>query len=360
MTPLVLYAYMNTTQPPIKLVPADSSSNRGKSEGPGTQNRWQQELQRLIREPSELAEMLNINPEELCHLANGQFELRVTHHFISLMKPGELQDPLLLQVMPALAETVEQIGYNREPLAESEKFNPLPGVIHKYKGRLLLMASNQCAINCRYCFRRHFPYQDHHLGRKQWLDAINYIAQDNSLSEVILSGGDPLSQSDKQLAWLTEQLTQIPHIKRLRIHSRLPVVLPQRVCDELLGWMNSKQLQTSLVLHINHPQEISPQLQQACRELTAAGVRLYNQSVLLKGINDDVDTLTRLSEELYECFIQPYYLHQLDKVQGAAHFQVDDKYAQELYHRLRAELPGYLVPLLTQEIPGEPAKTPII
>lgn len=347
---------MNTILPPIKLVsPKDELSQNDLAQGS-----WQQELQQLIRRPSELAELLDIKLEELCPEANEQFELRVTRHFAALMKKADLQDPLLLQVMPALAETLEHSAYSKEPLEETGQFNPLPGVIHKYKGRLLLMASNQCAINCRYCFRRHFPYQDHHLGRKQWLDAINYIAQDRSLSEVILSGGDPLSQGDKQLSWLTEQLAQIPHIKRLRVHSRLPVVLPQRVCSELLSWMNSKHLQTSLVLHINHPQEISPQLKQACLTLKDAGVRLYNQSVLLKAINDDVDTLVRLSEALYECYIQPYYLHQLDKVQGAAHFQVDDRHAQKLYHQLRAELPGYLVPLLTQEIPGQPAKTPII
>lgn len=337
---------MNNAPPQLQIEPAATP--------------WQQELQALIRSPQALAETLKLPPESFSSQAQEQFELRVTRHFASLMEPGNLQDPLLLQVLPALAETIEKPGFSEEPLAESAQFNPLPGVIHKYQGRLLLMASNQCAINCRYCFRRHFPYQDHHLGRKQWLDAIDYIAQDSSLQEIILSGGDPLSQSDKQLSWLSEQLKGLPHIKRLRVHSRLPVVLPSRVCDGLLNWLNSDQLQTTMVLHINHPREISTELSQACVRLKDAGVRLFNQSVLLKGINDDSRTLAELSEALFDNHIQPYYLHQLDKVQGAAHFQVDNAHAKTLYHQLRAQLPGYLVPLLTQEIPGEPAKTPII
>lgn len=337
---------MNTILPHLQLEPGAKT--------------WQQELQDLIKKPSELAEYLGLDQEQLCSAAAEQFEVRVTRHFASLMEPGNLNDPLLQQVLPSLAETVETAGYSSEPLQESEQFNPLPGVIHKYKGRLLLMASNQCAINCRYCFRRHFPYQDHHLGRKQWLQAVDYIAGNDSLSEVILSGGDPLSQSDKQLSWLAGQLKEIPHIKRLRVHSRLPVVLPSRIDKNLLDWLNSEHLQTSLVLHINHPQEISKELGEACKRLKDADVRLYNQAVLLKGINDEIGLLTELSETLFENHIQPYYLHQLDKVQGAAHFQVSDADARALYHQLRAELPGYLVPLLTQEIPGKAAKTPMV
>ncbi|WP_353409937.1 EF-P beta-lysylation protein EpmB [Pseudoteredinibacter isoporae] len=321
---------------------------------------WQQDLQDLIKHPAELAELLALKTEQLCPEAAEQFEVRVTRHFVGLMEAGNPNDPLLLQVLPGLAETVETPGYSSEPLEETKQFTPLPGVIHKYQGRLLLMASNQCAINCRYCFRRHFPYQEHHLGRKQWLDAVDYIAHDESLSEVILSGGDPLTQSDKQLAWLASQLEQIPHIKRLRIHSRLPVVLPKRIDDKLLEWLSSERLQTSMVLHINHPQEISPELSQACKRLKDADVRLFNQSVLLKGINDRSDILAQLSEALFENHIQPYYLHQLDKVQGAAHFQVEDEKARQLYYQLRAKLPGYLVPLLTQEIPGKAAKTPLV
>ncbi|MBB6521079.1 EF-P beta-lysylation protein EpmB [Pseudoteredinibacter isoporae] len=337
---------MNTILPTLQLEPSPQS--------------WQQALQDLIKKPSELAELLNLSPEQLSQEAAEQFEVRVTRHFASLMEPGNPNDPLLLQVLPGIAETIKAEGYSSEPLMESDQFNPRPGVIHKYKGRLLLMASNQCAINCRYCFRRHFPYQDHHLGRKQWLEAVDYIAQDHSLSEVILSGGDPLSQSDKQLSWLAEQLKDIPHIKRLRIHSRLPVVLPSRVDEKLLSWLNSEHLQTSMVLHINHPQEISTELRHACKRLKDADVRLFNQSVLLKGINDNSGILAELSEALFESHIQPYYLHQLDKVQGAAHFQVEDEDARRLYYELRAELPGYLVPLLTQEIPGKAAKTPIV
>jgi len=320
---------------------------------------WQQQLGDLIRSPQELSELLDLKVEDLSAAADKLFELRVPRFFAGLMKKGDLNDPLLQQVLPAAAELNKVDGFSADPLKESG-FNNSPGLIHKYHGRVLLIAANQCAINCRYCFRRHFPYQDNHLGRDQWLSTLESISKDSSISEVILSGGDPLAQSDKQLKWLTEQIQQIPHVKRLRLHTRLPVVLPDRINDECLNWLKDQRLQTSIVLHINHPQEISPELISACSRLKEAGIRLFNQSVLLKGVNDNVDVLAQLSEDLFTAWIQPYYLHQLDHVAGAAHFLVDDSHAKALYHQLRAQLPGYLVPLLTQEIAGKSAKTPLL
>lgn len=325
---------------------------------PSTAN-WQQQLSDLIRSPQELSELLGLNVEDLSSGADKLFELRVPRFFAGLMKKGDINDPLLQQVLPAAAELNEVSGFSSDPLKESG-FNKSPGLIHKYHGRVLLIAANQCAINCRYCFRRHFPYQDNHLGRDEWLGTLEGISKDSSISEVILSGGDPLAQSDKQLKWLTEQIQQIPHVKRLRLHTRLPVVLPDRINDECLNWLKNQRLQTSIVLHINHPQEISPELISACARLKEAGIRLFNQSVLLKGVNDNVGTLAQLSEDLFSAWIQPYYIHQLDHVAGAAHFLVDESRAKALYHQLRAQLPGYLVPLLTQEIAGKTAKTPLL
>lgn len=320
---------------------------------------WQQQLSDLIRSPQELSELLGLKVEDLSSGADKLFELRVPRFFAALMKKGDINDPLLQQVLPAAAELDEVSGFSSDPLKESG-FNKSPGLIHKYHGRVLLIAANQCAINCRYCFRRHFPYQDNHLGRDQWLSTLECISKDSSISEVILSGGDPLAQSDKQLKWLTEQIQQIPHVKRLRLHTRLPVVLPDRINDECLNWLKNQRLQTSIVLHINHPQEISPELISACARLKEADIRLFNQSVLLKGVNDNVGTLAQLSEDLFSAWIQPYYIHQLDHVAGAAHFLVDESRAKALYHQLRAQLPGYLVPLLTQEIAGKTAKTPLL
>lgn len=325
---------------------------------PSTAN-WQQQLSDLIRSPQELSELLGLNVEDLSSGADKLFELRVPRFFAGLMKKGDINDPLLQQVLPAAAELNEVSGFSSDPLKESG-FNKSPGLIHKYHGRVLLIAANQCAINCRYCFRRHFPYQDNHLGRDEWLGTLEGISKDSSISEVILSGGDPLAQSDKQLKWLTEQIQQIPHVKRLRLHTRLPVVLPDRINDECLNWLKNQRLQTSIVLHINHPQEISPELISACARLKEADIRLFNQSVLLKGVNDNVGTLAQLSEDLFSAWIQPYYIHQLDHVAGAAHFLVDESRAKALYHQLRAQLPGYLVPLLTQEIAGKTAKTPLL
>ncbi|MCV6624601.1 MAG: EF-P beta-lysylation protein EpmB [Cellvibrionaceae bacterium] len=321
---------------------------------------WQQELRHVLRRPEQLAEYLELPLALFSAAAAEEFELRLTRHFAGLMAKGDPDDPLLKQVLASPMELAPSPGYSAEPLAESEHFSPVPGLVHKYHGRVLLLPSSQCAINCRYCFRRHFPYREHQLSRSQWQPALDYIRADGSISEVILSGGDPLSLADKQLAWLSETLAELPQLKRLRVHSRLPVVLPQRVDEDLLGWLNDRRFQTSLVLHINHPNELSAELTAACERLRQNGVRLFNQAVLLKGVNNSAATLAQLSEELFAEHIQPYYLHQLDRVRGAAHFRIADTEAKALYRELRSLLPGYMVPLLTQEIPGEAAKTPLI
>lgn len=324
-------------------------------------NSWQHDLQQMIRSPQELFAKLQL-PEDLLAnstLAHKDFELRLTQHYLSLIKPGDINDPLLKQVLPCGDELHSPEDFILDPLQENLS-NPQPGLLHKYHGRVLLVIASQCAINCRYCFRRHFPYAENRPNRQQWLQLIDYIGNDDSITEVIYSGGDPLSLADKQLAWLSAELDQIPHLKRLRIHTRLPVVIPNRIDEALLSWLQQSRLSCSIVLHINHPQEISPELIDACQKLHAIGVRLFNQSVLLKGINDDWEVLSELSESLFEAGIQPYYLHQLDKVAGAAHFLVSDERAKELYYQLRDRLPGYLVPLLSREEPGAGAKTPLL
>jgi EF-P beta-lysylation protein EpmB len=234
--------------------------------------------------------------------------------------------------------------------------NPVPGLLHKYQGRVLLTFVGTCGINCRYCFRRHFPYGDNNPGTEGWERALNYIAHDTSIDEVILSGGDPLVANDKTLRVFSEKLNAIPHIKRLRIHSRMPIVLPERISPDFIQWISELKQKPVLVTHCNHPQEINEAVKDAMHALSKVGVVLLNQAVLLKGINDDVDTLVDLSETLFAAGIQPYYLHLLDKVQGSAHFDLAEKRAQTLHWELSQRLSGYLVPKLVYEKAGAPAK----
>jgi len=232
----------------------------------------------------------------------------------------------------------------------------VPGVLHKYHGRVLLMATGACAVHCRYCFRRHFPYAEANPVVDRWRQALDYIAGDDSIAEVILSGGDPLSMSDRRLADLTRRLDAIPHLRRLRLHTRLPIVLPERVNDELLDWLGATRLKTAVVVHANHANEIDSSVIAALSRLKASGAELLNQSVLLRGVNDSTEALMALSEKLFEAGVLPYYLHLLDKVQGAAHFEVEETAARCLMAELSRQVPGYLVPRLVREIPGAPGK----
>lgn len=324
------------------------------------QARWQTQLARAIRDPRELCRRLGLDETWWPGAEDGHalFEVRVPDAYLARIRPGDPADPLLRQVLPLAEEARVAPGYVADPLEEAEHA-PAPGLIHKYAGRVLLIASPACAVNCRYCFRRHFPYEENAPSRAQWQTALDYLRRDATLHEAILSGGDPLAASDRQLAWLVERLEEVPHLRRLRIHTRLPVVIPERIDDALLGWLGATRLQKVMVLHINHANEIDEAVVAACRRLSAAGVTLLNQSVLLRGVNDTVEALSTLSERLFEAGILPYYLHVLDPVAGAAHFDVADDEARDLVAGLRKILPGFLMPRLVREIPGEASKTPL-
>ena len=320
---------------------------------------WQEQLACAVRSVDELLEMLNIEcPASITPLLQHDFPLRVPRSFVRRMVRGDCRDPLLLQVLPLAEETHKAVGFSSDPLEELGAM-PSPGLLHKYPGRALLTLTGACAVHCRYCFRRHFPYADANPGSSHWQAAIDYLARSTDIGELILSGGDPLTLTDARLYSLTERLKDIQHVRTLRIHTRLPVVLPSRVDAGLIAWLRSQPLRVIMVIHCNHSNEIDDSVITALDKLRIAGVTLLNQSVLLRNINDDVETLAQLSHRLFDAGVLPYYLHQLDRVQGAAHFEVDIKHARELESGLRATLPGYLVPRLVQEVPGEPGKTPL-
>ena len=290
---------------------------------------------------------------------HGLFSIRVPEPFIQRMEPGNPNDPLLRQVLPLAEETARAPGFVTDPLAEDGAV-ATTGLIRKYRSRALLMVTGQCAINCRYCFRRHFPYADHRLGPDDRRQIADTLTADQDINEVIFSGGDPLAASDKLLAQWSQLLEDIPHIRRLRIHSRLPVVIPQRVDSSLLAWLSASRLQKILVIHVNHPAEIDEPTRAALARLRGAGVTLLNQSVILQGVNDDTDTLIELSETLFDAGVMPYYLHAFDPVQGAHHFDVSDDHAKALVRGMMDRLPGFLVPRLVRELPGETSKTPLL
>ena len=321
---------------------------------------WQDELSQLITEPEALFTALKLDPSHLeaAKRATSLFPLRVTQSFVNRMKLGNINDPLLLQVLPLREEFNRHPGYTTDPLEEADS-NPVPGLIHKYHSRVLLIGAPQCAINCRYCFRRHFDYQANTPSRAQWLDALGYIRSTPEIDEVILSGGDPLVTSDRQLAWLIDELAAIPHLQRLRIHSRLPIVLPSRVTPELVNILTSSRLQPVLVVHCNHPQELDSEVESAFELLRNQGITLLNQTVLLKCINNDAETLIQLSKELFKLGVLPYYLHLLDKVEGTTHFDQNERDAKRLHSAMLAHLPGYLVPKLVREDAGATSKTPV-
>lgn len=319
---------------------------------------WQEELSHSIREPRELLEYLDLPLSLLpqAEKASALFGLRAPRPYLDRIVKGDLQDPLLRQILPLADELTLTPGYSDDPLQEAAS-NPVRGLVHKYHGRALLIAAPHCAINCRYCFRRAFPYADNTPNRAQWQTAFEQLRADTSIREVILSGGDPLASSDRQLQWLVEQVLTIPHILRLRVHSRLPVVIPQRITDETLRWLANTRLQSVLVLHINHPREVDARVAASVAQLRAAGVTVLNQAVLLQGVNDDLAAQVALSETLFAAGILPYYLHLLDRVQGAAHFAVSDADAIRLHRQLQTRLPGFLVPRLAREEPGAAHKT---
>jgi KamA family protein len=321
---------------------------------------WQSALAQAITDPAELIAVLGLNSSLLpaAQVAAQLFPLRVPRGFVARMEHGNPDDPLLRQVLPLDAESLEISGFVADPVGDIAS-RIAPGVLHKYHGRALLVSTGACGVHCRYCFRRHFPYGEETASSQHWRVALAAIKNDKSIRELILSGGDPLSLNERRLRELSEGISHIPHLKRLRIHTRQPIVLPERVDDEFLSWLDSIALQKVMVLHVNHPNELSTDVIRVCQQLTQHGVTLLNQSVLLKGVNDSAEVLIELSESLFDAGIQPYYLHLLDRVQGAAHFEVIESTAQTLMRLLIKELPGFLVPKLVREVPGYTSKSPV-
>ena len=322
--------------------------------------RWQKALREAVRDPRELLDLLGLDrlAPRLSDEAMVQFPLRVPRGFVARMRRGDPRDPLLRQVLPLDDEMRPMPGFGLDAVGDGAA-KTAPGVIQKYRGRALLVATGSCAIHCRYCFRRHFPYAEETAARDGWREAVDLIRQDASIEEVLLSGGDPLSLSNGKLAELTGALADIPHLRRLRIHSRLPIVVPERVDDGLMGWLTALPWPVTLVVHANHANEFDGTVDAALGRLRAAGVHLLNQAVLLRGVNDSVDALGALSERGFAAGVLPYYLHQLDRVAGVAHFEVDDAHARALHAGLAARLSGYLVPRLVREIPGDTGKRPL-
>jgi EF-P beta-lysylation protein EpmB len=319
---------------------------------------WQAALRDAISDPAELLQLLELDDELGRVTTASGFPLRVPRGFAARMRKRDRNDPLLRQVLPLRQELDEAPGYAADAVGDLAAIRN-GGVVHKYQGRALLIATGACAVHCRYCFRRHFPYEEINASRHGWRAALDTLASDPSLEEVILSGGDPLSLSDRRLAELARALDGIPHLRRLRVHTRLPVVVPERVDDALLAWLAQGRLQRVLVVHVNHAQEIDCRVAASFRRLADNGITLLNQSVLLRDINDDAQILAALSERLFECRVMPYYLHLLDRVRGTAHFDVAQDHAVGIMRALAARLPGYLVPRLVRERAGEPNKLPV-
>jgi len=322
---------------------------------------WQQELRECFSNPRELIRDLGL-PADSLQPGNGEqltFPLKVTASYLQRIEKNRPDDPLLRQILPVQEEETRKQGFVTDPVGELDA-QVMPGLLHKYHGRVLLIATGACAIHCRYCFRQHFPYADSKPSRQNWHAALAYIKADPSISEVILSGGDPLMLADSKLSRLFEELANIPHLKRLRIHSRIPVVLPSRLTGSFLKLFQDFPLQAVMILHTNHGNEIDDSVKEALADLKSTGMPLLNQSVLLKGVNDSGQLLAELNEKLFECGVLPYYLHMLDAVQGASHFVVEDDRARQIMHELRLVLPGYLVPRLVREKAGAPYKVPLL
>jgi EF-P beta-lysylation protein EpmB len=322
---------------------------------------WQRVMKEAVRDVNELCQLLQLPPEFAAQAAGatGQFPLFVPRPFLARMRRGDASDPLLRQVLPLEAETLAVSEFTTDPVGDLSA-SLQPGLLQKYYGRVLMVTTGACAVHCRYCFRRHFPYAVAPRSLTDWLGAIEQIESDASIHEVILSGGDPLTLVDPLLAQLVHRLEKIPHLRRIRLHTRLPIVIPQRVTAELLDWLTGTRLTPVVVVHINHPAEIDTVVSAALAKLNAAGIPLLNQAVLLRGVNDNVDVLAELSERLIDLHVLPYYLHQLDRVAGAAHFEVPVERGRQIVAELQRRLPGYAVPRYVQEIIGRDHKVALI
>ncbi|MFD2631432.1 EF-P beta-lysylation protein EpmB [Idiomarina piscisalsi] len=321
---------------------------------------WLYELKKSYTRPEDLLSALQLDTSAYADdiKARQLFSMRVPRPFVQQMNIGDPNDPLLRQVLPLADEFRVEPGFHKDPL--DEQSSPANGLLHKYHGRVLLILQGGCAVNCRYCFRRHFPYDELTISQRQIDETLDYIKQNPEVNEVILSGGDPLMAKDERLHKLVQELEALPQLTRLRIHSRLPVVIPSRLTDRLLTSLTKSRLQVVLIIHANHANEISNDLSAALKKWHNAGIHLLNQSVLLRGVNDSSDALCHLSETLFRANVLPYYLHQLDKVEGASHFEVDDSAAQQLWLEMTQQLPGFLVPKLVREQARKPSKTAIM
>lgn len=321
---------------------------------------WQTELAHAYTNPRALLEYLQLDATQFPQLAAAAatFPFKVTQTYAEQMRKGDPGDPLLRQVLPLAEELRAVPGFGLDPVGDLAAA-AAPGLLHKYRGRALLVTTGACAIHCRYCFRRDFPYDEQQLARRRESVALAAIAGDPGISEVILSGGDPLALGDERLGQLIRAIAEIPQIRRLRLHTRIPVVLPSRLTQALLDNLTESRLGIVVVIHANHPRELGSATRAGLAVLSGRGFLLLNQSVLLRGINDDADTLAQLSETLADAGTLPYYLHLLDRARGTAHFEVEENRALELMESLRARLPGYLVPRLVREVAGEACKRPV-
>lgn len=336
---------------PAAVIPLTPAAARDAADG------WQQQLRDAIRDPAELLDLLGLQhlAPRLSDAATAGFALRVPRAFAVRMRHGDPHDPLLRQVLPVDDEDRVVPGFALDAVGDGAA-RAATGVLRKYRGRALLVASGHCAVHCRYCFRRHFPYAEETAARDGWREAIALVRQDTKIEEVILSGGDPLSLSTGKLAQLVDALRDVPHLRRLRIHTRLPVVLPARVDAGLVDWLRTLPWPVAMVVHANHANEFDAEVDAAMARLRDAGTTLLNQAVLLRGVNDSVEALAALGSRAFAAGVLPYYLHQLDRVAGTAHFEVGDDDARALHAALSARVSGYLVPRLVREVAGDPGK----
>ncbi len=344
---------------PIPLRRGRAPTGASAAVNPGTPA-WKQALAEAVRDSDTLLDLVGL-PDALrldARRAAARFPLLVPRGFIARMKQGDPGDPLLRQVLPLGAELEEIAGFAGDPVADRAA-QAAPGLLQKYDGRVLLIANGVCAVHCRYCFRREYPYHAAPKGLAAWRAALDRIAADSSIHEVILSGGDPLLLGDDRLRALSAEIAAIPAVTRLRIHSRLPIVLPERIDDGLLGWLRGMRLVPYMVVHANHPAELIGDCAAALERLVDAGIPVLNQAVLLRGVNDDVETLVGLCERLADLRVLSYYLHQLDRVRGAAHFLVEEERGRRLYEELRRRVPGHALPRWVREDSGAPSKTPL-
>ncbi len=348
-------------RPPFDASPAEAFPAGGREVGIATPSGgWRRSLADAVRDPAELLELLQLPASLLpaARAAADAFPLVAPRSYVRRMRPGNLADPLLRQVLPVGEELVEDAALADDPVGDSAA-RIAPGLLQKYQGRALLITTGVCAVHCRYCFRRHYPYGNEPRRLDDWQPAIDALAADDTIHEAILSGGDPLVLTDARLAALVERLESIPHLRRLRIHTRLPIVLPDRVTPALIDLLLGSRLQPVMVVHANHAQELQHDCVEALRSLVHAGLPTLNQAVLLRGVNDSTDALAALCESLGNLGVIPYYLHQFDRVAGAGHFETSEHDGLRFIKELTARLPGYLVPRYVREVAGHSGKTPV-